>query len=172
MGKRKGKDRTGGRNADGSVSQGVEAGDPRERKLRELAAGVVWDGDRRGPGALALAAEDLVPEQRGFVVVIRNFFTPSECQQWRAIVEQVGLNPASAADLRPRKNEAFLNRESLACPCDVLYDGTTVAKERTGASELKEATYGGWPAAGMCARALGGRDRLIGVRRERESRDM
>ena len=122
MGKRKGKDRTGGRNADGSVSQGVEVGDPRERKLRELAAGVVWDGDRRGPGALALAVEDLVPEQRGFVVVIRNFFTPKECQQWRAIVEQVGLNPASAADLWPRKNEAFLNRESLACPCEVLYD--------------------------------------------------
>ena len=37
-------------------------------------------------------------------------------------VQKVGLNEASKADKTPRKNEAYLDRESLKCECDLLYD--------------------------------------------------
>ncbi|QDZ23658.1 Fe2OG dioxygenase domain-containing protein [Chloropicon primus] len=121
-GKRKG--RSGGgsghRNKDGSVSQSATRGDPRTEKLNHLMAEVSWDGDARE--AWELKAVDLAEDQPGFLVTVDNFLTPYECKQLRSIMEQVGLNPASKADLKPRKNEAYLNRESLACPCRVLYD--------------------------------------------------
>lgn len=105
------------RNPDGSVSQSTSRGDPRERKLAHLVGAVQWDGDGR-----ELEPVDVVPEQPGFLVTVHNFLTPYECKQLRKVFDEVGLNPASKADLKPRKNEAFLNRESLACPNELLYN--------------------------------------------------
>ena len=116
MGRKKRK----GRNSDGSVSQTCSRGDPREAKLRDLFAKVEWDGDFREPWELK--AKDLDKDQPGFLVTVDNFLTPYECKQIRRILDDVGLNEPSKADLTPRKNEAFLARLSLACPCTTLYE--------------------------------------------------
>lgn len=55
---------------------------------------------------------DLVPAQRHLLVAIDDFFSQSECAALIASAHKIGLQPPSAADLTPRKNEAFLNRES------------------------------------------------------------
>ena len=59
-------------------------------------------------GRRDLRASDLVEEQPGFIVAVENLFLPEECQQLVAAIDAVGLNPPNAADLNPRKNEAFL----------------------------------------------------------------
>ena len=67
------------------------------------------------PGGLEeVRATELVPEQPGFIVVVPGVFAPFECDKLISVLLDVGLNPASEKDLRPRKNEAFLNRSSLA----------------------------------------------------------
>ena len=96
----------------------VDAGSAEEP--REAEGGVAveqadWIG---GPGAVAgqqnLRAEDLVPEQPGFIVVVPDVFTAEECRRMSAAIDRVGLNPPNGADLNPRKNEAFLCRHSLS----------------------------------------------------------
>ena len=60
------------------------------------------------------ACHDLVPAQPHLLIAIDDFFTASECRALIAAAHAIGLQPASAADLTPRKNEAFLNRDSGA----------------------------------------------------------
>ena len=59
-------------------------------------------------------SRDLVPSQPNLLVAIDDFFSPAECASLVAAANASGLQPPSAADLTPRKNEAFLNRESSA----------------------------------------------------------
>ncbi|KAK3252724.1 hypothetical protein CYMTET_37995 [Cymbomonas tetramitiformis] len=56
---------------------------------------------------------EMVPDQTGFIVAISNLLSASECAKLRETMEGVGLNVASQADLNPRKNEAYVDRESL-----------------------------------------------------------
>jgi predicted 2-oxoglutarate/Fe(II)-dependent dioxygenase YbiX len=58
-------------------------------------------------------ATDLVPSQPGFILVVPGFFTLHECAMLREAMEAAGLNTATHADTHPRKNEAYLDRESL-----------------------------------------------------------
>lgn len=105
----------GGGGKGGGEARGARAaGDLRARRLRELHAAVRWGA---APGA---AARDLWPESPGFLVVVPGFLATAECTQLRAAADAVGLNEASLTDLRPRKNEAYLDRESLAFECPVL----------------------------------------------------
>ena len=71
----------------------------------------------------ALLAEELVPDQPGFCVVVDGLLYPSECSRLIKAIEDTTdggllggthLNPPSAADLKPRKNEALLARDSCA----------------------------------------------------------
>ncbi|KAJ1490554.1 hypothetical protein T484DRAFT_1884033 [Baffinella frigidus] len=64
--------------------------------------------------AADLQGEELAPSQPGFLMHVRNFLSPEECAAMIASSEEVGLNPPSLKDLRPRKGEALLNRESFA----------------------------------------------------------
>ena len=66
-------------------------------------------------GRRDLRASDLVEEQPGFIVAVENLFLPEECQRLAAAIDAVGLNPPNAADLNPRKNEAFLCKQGLLC---------------------------------------------------------
>ena len=54
------------------------------------------------------ATIDLVRDQPGFIVAVERLFSPEECRRLAAAIDAVGLNPPNAADLNPRKNEAFL----------------------------------------------------------------
>ena len=96
MGKSKGRKRDEQR-----ATQAVRVGDPREAKLRELVERVKWDGDFRGKNYLQTQVEDRsAPDQPGFIVVVKEFFTRKECDQLMDIMEDVGLNQASQADKR------------------------------------------------------------------------
>lgn len=64
-------------------------------------------------GRRGLRATELVEEQPGFIVAVENLFSADECCQLAAAIDAVGLNPPNAADLNPRKNEAFL------CTCQL-----------------------------------------------------
>lgn len=61
-----------------------------------------------------LGTRDLHPEQPGFILTIDQFLSPGECAALMAAADSLGLEPARPDDLRPKKNEAFLNRETLA----------------------------------------------------------
>lgn len=80
---------------------------------------------RAGPQSAASAAleswappagpsVELVPAQPGFLVAVPAFLTATECTKLIAAADGAGLQPASGADLNPRKGEAFLNREKVA----------------------------------------------------------
>ena len=87
----------------------------REQLLRRESLAIF---NPHAPGAVAgqqnLRADDLVPEQPGFIVVVPDVFTAEECRRMSAAIDRVGLNPPNGADLNPRKNEAFLCRHSLS----------------------------------------------------------
>lgn len=70
--------------------------------------------DSRGGHPPDTSSHDLVPAQPHLVIAIDQFLNLSECTQLIAAAHAVGLQPPSAADLTPRKNEAFLNRESTS----------------------------------------------------------
>lgn len=59
-------------------------------------------------------SRDIVPAQPYLLLAIENFFSEAECGALIAAAHISGLQPPSAADLTPRKNEAFLNREKAA----------------------------------------------------------
>ena len=96
------------------------AGEGRARRLRELHAAVRWARPGAGAAGGGGAARDLWPASPGFLVVVPGFLSADECRQLRAAVDTVGLNAASLTDLRPRKDEAYLDRESLAFECAAL----------------------------------------------------
>ena len=56
-----------------------------------------------------------MPQQRHLLISIDDFFSSDECRALRAAAcDASNLQPPTAADLTPRRNEAFLNRESAA----------------------------------------------------------
>ena len=57
---------------------------------------------------------DLVPAQPHLLITIEDLLSEFECKRLIATAHATGLQPPSAADLTPRKNEAFLNRESAS----------------------------------------------------------
>lgn len=57
---------------------------------------------------------DLVPAQPHLLIAIEDFFSAAECEALVAAAHAVGLQPPSASDLTPRKNEAYLNREKAS----------------------------------------------------------
>lgn len=57
---------------------------------------------------------EVVPQQPHLLITIDNFFSEAECSGLVAAACASGLQPPSASDLNPRKNEAFLNREMSA----------------------------------------------------------
>lgn len=59
-------------------------------------------------------SSDLVPAQAHLLISIEDFFSAGECTTLIAAAHAAGLQPPSASDLTPRKNEAFLNREKAA----------------------------------------------------------
>eukprot|EP00966_Prymnesium_polylepis_P115862 2678465-Prymnesium_polylepis.2 len=59
-------------------------------------------------------AEDLVPSQPGFLLQLDEFISPSECARLVAATDAAHLQPSTEADRRPRKGEAFLDRETVA----------------------------------------------------------
>lgn len=59
-----------------------------------------------------LTSEDVVPDRPGFLVVVPELLTLSECASMIAAIDTVGLNQASKSDLNPRKGEAYLDREN------------------------------------------------------------
>mmetsp|Transcript_3407 Transcript_3407/g.5441 ORF Transcript_3407/g.5441 Transcript_3407/m.5441 type:complete len:198 (-) Transcript_3407:432-1025(-) len=93
--------------------------DGRQRQLNQL-HGKLAASFPHQPHTHELEAEDLVPEQPGFIIRVPGFLSPQECEQMIGFIEQVGLNPPSLKDLRPKKGEALLNRESFAFEDSVL----------------------------------------------------
>lgn len=63
---------------------------------------------------IPVRSRQLVPDQPHLMIAVDSFFSESECSALIAAAHASGLQPPSAADLTPRKNEAFLNRESSA----------------------------------------------------------
>ena len=65
-----------------------------------------------------MSATDVVPDQPGFVVTVADVLSPIECARLIRAIERgengVALLPPTAADLRPKKNEALLQRDSCA----------------------------------------------------------
>ena len=57
---------------------------------------------------------DLVPAQPRLLIAIADFFSAAECDALIAAAHASELQPPSAADLTPHRNEAFLNREKRA----------------------------------------------------------
>ena len=57
---------------------------------------------------------DLVPDQRGLIVAVDHFLSPDECWALVTAASSIGLQPPRPDDLRPKKGEAFLCRETLA----------------------------------------------------------
>lgn len=60
-----------------------------------------------------LARRELAPDSPGLIVAIDAFLSADECVELMSAAVALGLQPARPDDLRPKKNEAFLNRESL-----------------------------------------------------------
>eukprot|EP00755_Sulcionema_specki_P032562 Sspe_Gene.98992::Locus_72398_Transcript_1_1_Confidence_1.000_Length_647::g.98992::m.98992 len=60
-----------------------------------------------------LEVEEGVPENPGLILVVRDFFTPEECDVMINVMERIGLNPSSKSDTNPKKGEAFLDRFNL-----------------------------------------------------------
>ena len=89
--------------------------DPRCQKLVDTHSRVFWEeGSDRPAGLRRATSVDLAPDQADYIIAVHNLLSPFECAQLVAAVDAVPLNEASRSDLQPRKNEAFLNRESLA----------------------------------------------------------
>lgn len=57
---------------------------------------------------------DLLPAQPGFLLLVDDFLSAGECARLIEAADAAGLQPSSEADRRPKKGEAFLDRESLA----------------------------------------------------------
>jgi len=70
-----------------------------------------------------MAACELVADSPGLIVGIDSFLTADECAALISAAAALGLQPARPDDLRPRKGEAFINRETL-----VLVDAPLVAR--------------------------------------------
>ena len=75
-----------------------------------------------------LEVRDLTPTEPNFLLVVDDFLTPTECRRFIGAIEDGGVVPMqgpSPSDLKPRKNEALLNRDSAAVTdsqlCDVLW---------------------------------------------------
>ena len=60
------------------------------------------------------AASDLVPAQPQLLITVDALLSEVECTRLISNAHTLGLHPPTAADLTPRKNEAFLNRESTS----------------------------------------------------------
>ena len=58
------------------------------------------------------ASRDVVPQQPGLIIAVDDFFSEAECEALIGAAHVANLQPPSAADLMPKKNEAYLNRES------------------------------------------------------------
>ena len=63
------------------------------------------------------ASADLVPSQPGLIIAITNFFTEDECESLIALAD-AQVEPPSKADLAPKKNEAFLDRDTALIDTD------------------------------------------------------
>jgi hypothetical protein len=60
-----------------------------------------------------LARREVVPVNPGFIVALDAFLSADECVALMSAAVALGMQDAKPDDLRPKKNEAFLNRESL-----------------------------------------------------------
>ena len=76
--------------------------------MAQAAAALKPDYTPAGP------SRDLVPAQPHLLIAIDHFLTASECSKLIVAAHSLNLQPPSAADLNPRKNEAYLNRESTS----------------------------------------------------------
>ena len=124
---RRGKDGSAGLPAAGALKKDVRNPDAlrtrtsgsdavREAKV-QAATKAVFKGSTATYGAAPpplLQCTDLVPDQPGFIVVVRELLGCVECGRLCAAIDDVGLNMPNGADLNPRKNEAFLKRQSLS----------------------------------------------------------
>ena len=61
-----------------------------------------------------LVTRELVPAQPGFLIAIDGFLTDAECERLIAAADASELRPSTAAYRTPKKNEAYLDRESGA----------------------------------------------------------
>ena len=68
--------------------------------------------DTRGPWHMPLTAVDLVPDQPGFLIFVEGVLSPPECSRLIADASASELKASTEADRRPRKGEAYLDRES------------------------------------------------------------
>ena len=85
-------------------------GDPvKTTALQKVHKNITFDKYNKGD----LHLDDLVEGSPGLICVVKGFLSPSECSQLIKAMDVVGLNPASKADLNPRKGEAFLDRWNL-----------------------------------------------------------
>lgn len=54
-----------------------------------------------------------MPSSPGLIIAVDHFFSEAECEALIGAVHVANLQPPSTSDLTPKKNEAFLNRESV-----------------------------------------------------------
>ena len=57
---------------------------------------------------------DLVPAQPSFLLGVDDFLSESECTRLIEAADHAELQPSSESDRRPKKGEAFLDRETAA----------------------------------------------------------
>ena len=62
---------------------------------------------------------DLVPNQPGLIISISDFFTADECESLIQLAD-VQVQPPPKADLVPKKNEAYLDRDTASVVDDTL----------------------------------------------------
>lgn len=86
----------------------------REAKVQTHTKAVFKSWTHSGKPSRRLVCTELAPDQPGFIVVIQDFLDSVECERLCHAIDDVGLNMPNGADLNPRKNEAFLKRQSLS----------------------------------------------------------
>eukprot|EP00908_Phaeocystis_cordata_P027237 Transcript_9791.p2 GENE.Transcript_9791~~Transcript_9791.p2 ORF type:complete len:166 (-),score=37.38 Transcript_9791:385-882(-) len=62
------------------------------------------------PGAL----QEVVPSQPGLILACHDFCSPEETEALLHVAASSALQPPSAADKQPKKNEAYLDRDTCA----------------------------------------------------------
>lgn len=63
---------------------------------------------------------DRAPATPGFIVEVPGFFAEHECKQIITAAEAAGLKPAPTSDRQPKKNEAYLDRDTARLHDDAL----------------------------------------------------
>ena len=103
------------------------------------------------------ASADLVPSQPGLIIAITNFFTEDECESLSALAD-AQVEPPPKADLAPKRNEAFLDRDTA------LIDSTYPCAQNMGSTRTSPAEVDGRLPIGLHGdgrRAMAGQVKLI-----------